>query len=60
MPKAVPPLEIQLDGLASFGAGLGADFEPHTKSIIVGPRHDHKGLKVKVREPEQIGKHEDD
>lgn len=55
---AVPPQETQPDSQAPFGAGLGEDFEPHPTSIVIGPRHDHK--KLKVRKTEQCEKSEDD
>ncbi|MGR9399927.1 hypothetical protein ACU8M5_09280 [Rhizobium leguminosarum] len=47
MTKAVSPEDTQPEGHASFGAGLGADFKPHTTRIIIGPGRDQTKLKVK-------------
>ncbi|MDP9808095.1 hypothetical protein J2W42_000933 [Rhizobium tibeticum] len=47
MTKAVLHEDTPTEGHASFGAGLGADFKPHTKRIIIGLGRDQTRLKVK-------------
>jgi len=45
-PKESPPKQT-----ASFGAGLGVDFKPPGKRIVIGRRQDGRPLKIKLPQP---------
>ena len=45
-PKGSPPKQN-----ASFGVGLGVDFKPLGKRIVIGRRQDGRPLKVKLPQP---------
>jgi hypothetical protein len=46
-----PPAEKEAGEKASFGSGLGADFEPRGKRIVLPKARDGKPLKIKRQQP---------
>jgi hypothetical protein len=48
MGTTIPPVEKGSGEKATFGSGLGKDFQPLGRRIIVPKAHDAKPLKVKL------------
>ena len=48
MGTTIPPVEKGSGEKATFGSGLGADFRPLGKRIMVSKARDKKPLKVKI------------